>query len=82
VPQPLVKAPVEQHQKSESGRLECLSLSGPTIRVFSRRIIEPKSCVGKSLAQNFKVLVAWVLVAIEAKIALLGQRVRSANQNT
>ena len=74
-----IKPPVKQDQKSESGRLNRCTMTSPTIRRFSRRVIQPIATVGKSLPQSFESGVAGILIAIKTEIGSrpalrLGQR--------
>ena len=59
---------IEQHQESESGRLQFSSFAAPCVNPCARRMVEPETGVGKRLAKRFQVLVAGIIVAIKAQI--------------
>ena len=63
-----VEPAIEQHEKSESRRFDCGAMSGPTVRGFSGRIVQPIPGVGKSLVQSFEVGVAGVFVAVKTEV--------------
>lgn len=63
-----IKPPVKQDQKTKSRGLNRCAMTRPTIRRFSRRVIQPIATVGKSLPQSFEIVVAGILIAIESEI--------------
>ena len=78
----VVEAAIEQHQESESGRLDSLPLALPGIRILAGRIVEPEAGIRKCLPQNFQVLIARILIAIEAEVALLRRRAADSETYT
>ncbi len=64
-----IKSPVKQDQKTKTRRLNRCAMTSPTVRRFSRRIIQPIAAVGKSLPQSFEIGVAGVFIAIKTEIS-------------
>ena len=71
-----VKPPVEQHEKSEAGRLQCLALPNPGVRLFAGRMVKPEAGIGKCLPQQLQVRVSGIVVAIESQVGGCGRRGR------
>jgi hypothetical protein len=63
-----VQASVEKYEKAEAGILDQRAFASPRVTVLAGWIAEPVSGVGKRPAQNGKVYVAGVVVAIEAEV--------------
>ena len=63
----LIQPPIEQHEKSESRGFDCGPVAPPAIGGSPRGIVQPVSCVSKSLAKSFEISVAGIVVTIEAK---------------
>jgi hypothetical protein len=59
---------VEEHEKSESCRLQRLSFTAPRIGLRAGRMVEPETGVGKCLPKNFQILVARIIVSVEAEV--------------
>ena len=63
-----IKPPVKQDEETKSRGLNRCAMTSPTVRRFSRRIIQPISTVRKSLPQSFEIGVAGILIAIKTEI--------------
>jgi len=63
-----VEASVEEHEKTEARGFDGGAVSGPGVRFFAGRIVEPVAGVGESLVQGFEIGVAGVGVAVEAEV--------------
>src|SRR5208282_4372640 len=63
-----IKPSVEEHEKPESGGFDGSSVAHPRIDLLVGRMIEPISCVRKSLTQSHQIRVARIFVAVETKV--------------
>ena len=67
-PQLIEQTAVEQHQESESGRLQYAPFAAPCISARAGRCVQPIARVRKSLTKNLQVLVARIIIPVEAEV--------------